>query len=245
MCNKKITSKLQRLAQMSSISSFDDLQEYVNSNPLPAFEGSAQQDMTENDKSKLDFVALHHLPQDALDSFAPIFVDGDGNCFPRRVSSMLEKHEGRHKEIRVRIDYKAIQNLEKYLDNQYVSIGAQNLYGRATLVEQFTMYTEEFCPNIPLDVSNLYKKEMMEIRKLSSYCGSWQIFQTANILCVPIQSVYPFGCSDINTRKDMNRTVYCYNDNNNNANEIKIMWTPTKIRKERPCHFVPLLKVVI
>ena len=54
----------QRLAQMSSISNFDDLQEYVNSNPLPAFECSNQQDMTENDKSKLDFVALHHLPQD-------------------------------------------------------------------------------------------------------------------------------------------------------------------------------------
>ena len=197
----------QRLVQISSISNFDDLQEYINSNPLPAFEGSVQQDMTENDKSKLDFVALHHLPQDAPDSFAPISVDGDGNCFPRSVSYILEKHEDRHKEIRVGIVYEAIQNMVKYLDNQYVSIGAQNVYGRATLVKQF--------------------------------------FQTANILHVLIQSVYPFGCSDLNTRKDMNRTVYCYNDSNNNPNEIKIMWAPTQIRKQRPCHFVPLLKVVI
>ena len=212
---------------------------------MAAFEGSVQQDMTENDKSKLDFVALHHLPQDAPDSFAPISVDGDGNCLPRSVSYILEKHEDRHKEIRVRIVYEAIQNMDKYLDKQYVSIGAQNLYGRATLVEHFAMYTEEFCPNTPLDVLDLYKKEVMEIRKLSSYCGIWQIFQTANILHVPIQSVYPFGCSDLNTRKDMNRTVYCYDDNNNNANEIKIMWTPTQIRKQGPCHFVPLLKVVI
>ena len=30
----------QKLAQMSSISHLQDLQEYVNSNPLPAFEGS-------------------------------------------------------------------------------------------------------------------------------------------------------------------------------------------------------------
>ena len=90
----------QRLAQMNSISHFDDLQEYINSNPLPVFEGSVQQDMTENDKSKLDFVALHHLPQDAPDSFAPISVDGDGNCFPRSVSYILEKHEDRHKEIK-------------------------------------------------------------------------------------------------------------------------------------------------
>ena len=151
---------------MSSISHFDDLQEYVNSNLLPAFEGSVQQDMTENDKSKLDFVALHHLPQDTPDSFAPISVDGGGNCFPRSVSYILEKHENRHKEIRVRIVYEAIQNMDKYLDNQCVSIGAQNFYGRATLVEQFAMYTEEFCPNIPLDVLNLYKKEVMEICRL-------------------------------------------------------------------------------
>ena len=225
----------QRLAQMSSISNFDDLKDYVNSNPLPAFEGSVQQDMTENDKSKLDFIALHHLPQDASDSFAPISIDGDGNCFPRSVSYILEKHEDRHKEIRVRIVYEAIQNMDKYLDNQYVSISALNVYGRATLVEQFAMYTEEFCPNIPLDVLNLYKKEVMEIHKLSSDCGIWQIFQTANIVHVPIQSVYPFVCSDLNTRKDMNRTVYCYNDNNNNANEIKIMWTPTQIRKQTLC----------
>ena len=116
----------QRLAQISSISNFDDLQEYVNSNPLPGFEDSVQQDMTENDKSKLHFVALHHLPQDAPDSF-----DGDGNCFPKSVSYILEKHEDRPKEIRVRIVYEAIQNMNKYLDNQYVSISAQNFYGRA------------------------------------------------------------------------------------------------------------------
>ena len=43
---------------MSSISNFDDLQEYVNSNLLPAFEGSVQQDMAESDKSKLRLCSL-------------------------------------------------------------------------------------------------------------------------------------------------------------------------------------------
>ena len=81
----------------------------------------------------------------------------------------------------MRIVYEAIQNMDKYLDNQYVSIGAQNFNGRANLVKQFAMYTEEFCPNIPLDVLDLYKKEVKEIIcKLSGYCGIWQIFQTAN-----------------------------------------------------------------
>ena len=69
----------QRLAQMHSISNFDDLQQYVNSNLLPNFEGLPNVNMTEEDKANLDFVALHHLPNDALDGFAPISIEGDGN----------------------------------------------------------------------------------------------------------------------------------------------------------------------
>ena len=172
---------------MSSITNFDDLQEYINSNPLPAFEGLVQQYMTESDKSKLDFVAFHHLPKDAPDSFAPISVDGDGNCFQRSVSYILEKHEERHKEMRVRIVYEAIQNMDKYLDNQYVSMGAQNSYCRATLAEQFAMYTEDYHRKIPLDVLNLYKTEVMEIHQLGGYCGIWQIFKQ------PIFCVYRFS----------------------------------------------------
>ena len=106
------------------------------------------------------------------------------------------------------------------------------------------MYTEDFNPLVPLDVVKLYKQEVMEIRKLAGYMGIWQLFQTANILCMPIQSVYPTGCSSNDTRSDMNRVVYCSDDAHNNATPIKIMWTPTQIKKLRPSHFVPLLQVV-
>ena len=41
---------------------------------------------------------------------------------------------------------------------------------------------KNFAQTLPLDVFDLYKKEVMEIRKLSGYCGIWKIFQTANIL---------------------------------------------------------------
>ena len=118
----------QRLAQMHSISNFDDLQQYVNSNPLPNFEGLPNVNMTEEGKANLDFVALHHLPNDALDGFAPISIEGDGNCFPRTVSYILQKDQACHKEIRVRIVYEAVQNMVKYLDNAYVSIGAHHFY---------------------------------------------------------------------------------------------------------------------
>ena len=106
------------------------------------------------------------------------------------------------------------------------------------------MYIEDFNPLVPLDVVKLYKQEVMEIRKLAGYMGIWQLFQTANILRMPIQSMYPTGCSSNDTRSDMNRVVYCSDDTHNNATQIKIMWTPTQIKKQRPCHFVLLLQVV-
>ena len=118
----------QRLAQMHSISNFDDLQQYVNSNPLPKLEGVPIVNMTEEDKANLDFGALHHLPTNAPDGFTPISIDRDGNCFPRTVSYILQKNQAHHKEIHVRIVYEAGQNMVKYLDNDYVSIGAHHFY---------------------------------------------------------------------------------------------------------------------
>ena len=169
-------------------------------------------------------------------------MEGDGNCFPRTVSYILQKDQAHHKEICVRIVYEAVQNMAKYLDNEYVSIGAHHFYGRATLVQTYAMYTEDFNPLVPLDVVKLYKKEVMEIRKLAGYMGIWQLFQTANILCIPIKSVYPIGCSSNDTRSDMNRVIYCSDASYNNANPIKIMGTPTQIKKQSLYHFVPLLK---
>ena len=104
----------QRLAQMHSICNFDDLQQYLNSNPLPEFEGVPNINMTEEDKANLNFVALHHLPTDAPNGFTPISIEGDGNCFPRTVSYILQKNQARHKEIHVRIVYEAVQNMAKY-----------------------------------------------------------------------------------------------------------------------------------
>ena len=74
--------------------------------------------------------------------------------------------------------------------------------------------------------------------------GIWPLLAKTNILHLSIQSVYPIGCSSNDTRSDMNRVVYCSDAAYNNTTPIKIMWTPTQIKKQRPWHFVPLLKVV-
>ena len=102
------------LNAMSCMFSFQQLEAYVKSTELPPLQYTLQSTMTEALKSKLDFVALHYLPLDAPDSYAPLQIVGDGNCFPRTVSFMLFGTENRHTEIRVRIVYEAVLNKERF-----------------------------------------------------------------------------------------------------------------------------------
>ena len=57
-----------------------------------------------------------------------------------------------------------------------------------TLPEQYAQYSDNYIPNTgnELDVLDLYKKEVMDIRKNSAFMGIWQIFQAANVLKWPI-----------------------------------------------------------
>ena len=65
--------------------------------------------------------------------------------------------------------------------------------GTGIVHEQYTQYSANYIPNtaIPLDVLDLYKKEVMDIRKDGAFIGIWQMFQAANVLKCPIQSVFP------------------------------------------------------
>ena len=87
-------------------------------------------------------------------------------------------------EIRVRLVYEAILNINSYVDDIYISVGARHSYGRATLTEQYAQYSDNFIPNTgrPIDVLDIYKKEVMDIRKDGAFMGIWQIVQAANVV---------------------------------------------------------------
>ena len=176
-----------RIAALSAINTFEELVAYVNNNPLPCFTDEANDTITQEIQN-LDMVALHHIPDDAPHRIAPISVQRDGNCFPRTISYLLCKSESRYMEIRVYIVYEAIQNLDAYLDNIYVSVGAQNFYDCGTLPEQYAQYSGNYIHNAgnELDVLDLYEKEVMDISKNSAFLDIWQIFQAANVLKWPI-----------------------------------------------------------
>ena len=154
-----------KITCMSGLRSYNELVQYVNNNPLPAFNDEPNDAIAQQEINNLDMVALHHIPPHAPERIAPVSVEGDGNCFPRTISYLLYKTECRYMEIHVGIVYEAIQNLQSYLDHNYVSVGAVNFYDHGTLPEQYTQYSDNYIPNtgIPVDVLDLYRQEVMEI----------------------------------------------------------------------------------
>ena len=94
------------------------------------------------------------------------------------------------------------------------------------------------------NLTHLYKREVLDITQDGAYMGIWQIFQAANIAKRPICSVHPH-IGNPNVREDLHRTVYCIDGTYNQHSKLHLMWTPMQVNtNSRPCHFVPLLKVV-
>ena len=59
--------------------------------------------------------------------------------FCRAVSYALFRTQNKYHEIRTRIVYESVKNTNKYLDTQYAQQGANHLYTRGTLIDQYAM----------------------------------------------------------------------------------------------------------
>ena len=99
----------------------------------------------------------------------------------------------RHPEIRTRIVYEAVLNIERYMDHTYVATGAQHIYSRGTLPQQYAQHSDNYRPNRPLNVRQIYKSEVLDIFKNATFMGIWQVFQASNVIQHPMHSVYPAG----------------------------------------------------
>ena len=63
--------------------------------------------------------------------------------------------------------------------------------------------------------------------------------------CAPYSQYTP-RMGNLNVREDLNRMCYYIDNEFNTHKPIKLMWTPMQVNKgSRPCHFVPLLEVVM
>ena len=134
-------------ALVSSYNNYDALAEYVKKNPLPFFDVNINLILNDNDRSHIDPIALHYLPNDAPVGFVPCKIEGDGNCFPRTLSFICFRNEFMHAEFCVRLLYESILNAKYYLSNRYLSRGSNIVYRMGGPVKQLAMYAENYNPN--------------------------------------------------------------------------------------------------
>ena len=190
------------------------MQRYIGDNPIPDLICGPNDSLLQSETNTLDLVELHHMPNDMPAGYAPLQIEGDGNCFPRTVSYLLYKTQDRHEEMRCHIVYEAVQNMNHYLDHDYISHGAYNFYDRGTLPEQYAQHSDNYNPGNTFNMMRLYKREVLAICHYGAYMGIWQIFQIANVIKMPITSVHP-NVGNPNVREDMHGTVYCIDDSHN------------------------------
>ena len=124
--------------------SFVQLKRYVNGNPIPNIVNCEPNDnLMPQETMNIDLVAMHCMPPDMTPGLAPVQIEGDGNCFPCTVSYWLYKSQEMYTEMLVCIIYQAVGNIDKYLDHNYVSVGARNFYEGGTLPEQYAQYSDD------------------------------------------------------------------------------------------------------
>ena len=234
--------------------SYDDIkvvveehQRYLKSHPIESnFCNSVL-----SSKATVDKTALKHVPSEEIPSnYVPVITQADGNCLPRTVSRSAYGHEENHREIRARIVVDGIWHEESYLNELHLKRGssAGNQKRRKKSVPLQTLYAQysvQFIPGFKqltaANITKLYRSELVSISQPGAYMGIWQLFQTANILQVPVHSIYPES-TNLNLRCDFQRTMYPI-ASGPYLTEVFIMWTYINRVRGVLNHFVPLLPI--
>lgn len=203
----------------------------------------------------IDTIATTEMPQDRPLGLVPLKIYGDGNCLVRAVSKAIFGSQVHYADLRLRMVVEGVKNRHKYFENDYLRKGCSKEYGKTSMALVIAQYydnwvTPEIAPNVPRMerikiynqiVLDVYKKDMLDQRKSGTYASNWQLFQLANVICRPIQAVFPERGGE-NFRKDFNRTMYPYEARFTQKETLCVMWTPSDEPGGRINHFVPLLE---
>ncbi|XP_012941528.1 uncharacterized protein LOC106012614 [Aplysia californica] len=165
------------LSQFCKCSSFEQLEKAVSSVvrmsesfPIPTLVNRSFLDCS----GSVDASALRLCP----DSVAPLYpfsVEADGNCVPRSFSVLVFGDQDHHVEVRVRIIIEQVLNKSRYLCPDQ-----NNLDFLCTLSDHYSD-----------DVVSTYRSEVLDICRLGTYMGMWQLKAVANVFAARVVSVYP------------------------------------------------------
>lgn len=235
------------LKRMKTITTYDVLQRYVEELDFPditAVRGNVH--LPGYDR---DCLALKLLPDDSpyeRDSLFPVYTKGDGNCLLYSMSRVVYGNESHGNEMRVRIVCEGIRNSDLYLDDNYLARAYNFPYHDSqSLVEMYCTYGHHYRQGMDLNdvnvVKELYRQEMLSVRRDFIECGIWQLHQAANVLRTPVYTMFPHIALR-QLRADFNRLILPAEDNYLMDEPIIIMWTKSSEKSNRYGHFVPVVK---
>ena len=138
-------------------------------------------------------------------------------------------------------------NEELYLDSEFLSQGLDNYDRKIDRCNMYCLYSgDNSVTSLRLDSSSIrkvYENDVMRIARCGGYMGIWQFHQAAQVIKIPIGSVYP-DRTNPNVRKDLNRMIFPRNSAFHNLNPVYVMWSPLSIQSQAHDvkHFVVLLQ---
>ena len=148
--------------------------------------------------------------------------------------------------MRVRLIFQAVENESLHLNNDYLSLGLHHKGKCLHHTQLYCLYSgDNYVTSLRLtnqQVRCIYHSDILRIAKSGGWMGIWQFHQTAEMLGIPVASVYPQETnSDI--RRDMNHMILPRNTAFHCITPTSIMWTPASeySAPHKVNHFVPLL----
>ena len=163
---------------------------------------------------------------------------------PRAISKILFNTEAQHPQIRVRLLKEALQNHDKYLNNEYLRIGVDHLFN-VDLVQHYSEYSDQYRSSMTLNdvtMREIYRREVFSYRLLGAYSGVYQLHATTTILNSIVISHYPSTTIE-SIHKDLDRPFYPVSYNGSgNLKTCHIQWTKSGEKLIRLEHFVPLVR---
>ena len=165
-----------------------------------------------------------------------------GDCLLAAISRIVFASQNHTRELRTRMTYEAVTNMDWYLDIDNLSLDLPALGTDKTIVEKYVL----FSGTNETDAEQCYKDEVIRCFKSGAYCALWQIHHLATVICRPIITVFP----EFDDSEDLsplryyhNRTIIPRRETDRQSDPVTIMWTmshPTS--KAFTDHFVAVVR---
>ena len=236
-------------SRICNCKSFAELSQMVHITTLPQVQQQPLPLWHEGSNEHIDQVARTELMMltdtDHIGPGLPVTTVADRNCFPHAVSKLMFGTEENHLEVRMQLVFEAVKNENQYLCEDYLLEGAYERTCGTPLTQMYAMYSGHYTgisgfSCIEKAIQDAFRTNVMDICKIGTYIGMFQMFALSNVMQQPIHSVFPQRGKP-QFRDDFHREILPLNKSFRERISAIIMWTPMNVGGH-VVHFVPILR---